>query len=349
MKHGSLFSGIGGFDLAAQWMEWENILQVEIDTWCQKLLKQHYPDAQQFSDIREFDGRPFAGKLDIISGGFPCQPYSTAGERKGKEDSRHLWPEMLRVICEIQPRWVVGENVRGLINWNGGMVFDEVQSDLESAGYEVQPFLLPAAGCNAPHQRERIWFIAHAAGIRRIGNDGAWKDSQQCGTGREAFNEFNGVSGKGTVADTAHIGRERSRIARAGRHGFANGSANVPNADQFNGDVSGLCTGGFSLNQTERENTGRFQPVTVGGVQDATNPNSTGRGQLNTPGLAARPWQHTGRDFDCWDEWTTEPPVCGVDDGVPDRIHRIKGLGNAVVPQVVYRIFQTIQQYEKTL
>jgi len=263
MKHGSLFSGIGGFDLAAQWMGWENILQVEIDTWCQKLLKQHYPNVQRFTDIREFDGRQFAGQLDIISGGFPCQPYSTAGERKGKEDSRHLWPQMFRVIREIQPRWIVGENVRGLINWNGGMVFDEVQSDLESAGYEVQPFLLPAAGCNAPHERYRIWFVAHAIG-----------------------------------------------------------------------------------KQTERENEGGFQPFASGSLQDVANPNSTRRGQLNAPGLAARPGQYTGRDFDCWDEWTTKPAVCGVDDGVPNRVHRIKGLGNAVVPQVVYRIFQIIEQYE---
>jgi len=346
MKHGSLFSGIGGFDLAAQWMGWENILQVEIDAWCQKLLKQHYPDAQQFSDIREFDGRPFAGKLDIISGGFPCQPYSTAGERKGKEDSRHLWPEMLRVIREIQPRWVVGENVRGLINWNGGMVFDEVQSDLESAGYEVQPFLLPAAGCNAPHQRERIWFVAYASSVRRVGYDGEWKDSQQCGTGREAFNEFNGIGGERIVADTAHIGREcTDRITRAGRHGFANGRFSLNQKTGVFKDSPSDAT----RKQTERENTGRFQPVAVGGVQNAANPNSTGRGQLNAPGLAARPGQHTGRDFDCWDEWTTKPAVCGVDDGVPDRIHRIKGLGNAVVPQVVYRIFQTIYQYEKTL
>lgn len=167
MKHGSLFSGIGGFDLASQWMGWENIFHCEWNEFGQKVLKHYWPLAISYNDITKTDFTIHRGAIDILTGGFPCQPYSVAGKRLGKEDERHLWPHMLRAIQEIQPTWVVGENVRGLVSWNGGMVFDEVQSDLETKGYEVIPFILPAAGVNAPHRRDRIWFIAYSENFRR--------------------------------------------------------------------------------------------------------------------------------------------------------------------------------------
>ena len=163
MRHGSLFSGIGGFDLAAEWCGWENVFHCEWNTFGQKVLKHHFPKSISYNDITKTDFTIHRGAIDIISGGFPCQPYSSAGKRLGKEDERHLWPEMLRAIREIQPSWVVGENVRGLTNWNGGMVFDEVQSELEAEGYEVLPFLLPACSLNAPHRRDRIWFVSYNA------------------------------------------------------------------------------------------------------------------------------------------------------------------------------------------
>ena len=172
MKCGHLFNGIGGFALAAHWKGWENIMHCEIDHFCNKLMNYHFPNSYQHEDIRTTDFTIWRGKLDLITGGFPCQPYSTAGKRKGKDDDRHLWPQMLRAIREIQPRYIVGENVRGLTNWNGGLVFDEVQSDLEAEGYEVLPFLLPAAGVNAPHRRDRIWFIANANDFDRWGRTG---------------------------------------------------------------------------------------------------------------------------------------------------------------------------------
>ena len=161
-RHGSLFSGIGGFDLAAQWKGWENVFHCEWNDFGQRVLKHYWPNAESFGDITKTDFTKYHGTIDIISGGFPCQPYSQAGKRKGTEDDRHLWPEMLRAIREIQPSWVVGENVSGLINWNGGLVFEEVQADLEAEGYQVQPFVLPAAGVNAPHRRERVWFVAYS-------------------------------------------------------------------------------------------------------------------------------------------------------------------------------------------
>jgi DNA (cytosine-5)-methyltransferase 1 len=162
MKHGSLFSGIGGFDLAAEWAGWENVFHCEWNEFGKKVLNYYWPNAISYHDITKTDFTIHRGSIDVLTGGFPCQPYSSAGKRLGKEDDRHLWPEMLRAIREIQPSWVVGENVRGLTNWNGGLVFDEVQADLEAQGYEVTPFLLPACSVNAPHRRDRIWFLAYS-------------------------------------------------------------------------------------------------------------------------------------------------------------------------------------------
>jgi DNA (cytosine-5)-methyltransferase 1 len=162
MKHGSLFSGIGGFDLASEWMGWENVFHCELNDFGKKVLKYYWPKSISYDDITKTDFTIHRGRIDILTGGFPCQPYSTAGKRLGKEDERHLWPEMLRAIREIQPRWIVGENVLGLVNWNGGLVFEEVQADLENQGYEVQPFILPAVSVNAPHRRDRVWFVAYS-------------------------------------------------------------------------------------------------------------------------------------------------------------------------------------------
>jgi len=166
-NHGSLFSGIGGFDLAAEWMGWNNVFHCEWNLFGQKVLKYYWPNSISYGDITKTDFTIHRGNIDILTGGFPCQPYSSAGKRLGKADERHLWPEMLRAIREIQPSWIVGENVPGIVNWNRGMVFDEVQIELEIEGYEVIPFLLPACGINAPHRRERVWFIAYSKQGRR--------------------------------------------------------------------------------------------------------------------------------------------------------------------------------------
>jgi DNA (cytosine-5)-methyltransferase 1 len=165
IRHASLFTGIGGFDLAAEWMGWENVFHCEWKEFNQKVLKYYWPNATSYTDITKTDFSIHRGSIDVLTGGFPCQPYSLAGKRKGKEDDRHLWPEMLRAIREIQPAWVVGENVPGLVSWDGGLVFEEVQTDLEAEGYEVQAVILPACSVDAPHKRERIWFVAYSSSI----------------------------------------------------------------------------------------------------------------------------------------------------------------------------------------
>ena len=158
MKILDLFSGIGGFSLAADWMRWETVAFCERDEFCQKVLKKHWPATPIFDDIKTLNGDEFNGAIDIICGGFPCQPWSNAGERRGKADDRHLWPEMLRVVQQVRPRWVVGENVAGIVN----MGLDQVLFDLGAEGYSVQSFNIPALAVGARHLRERIWIIAHA-------------------------------------------------------------------------------------------------------------------------------------------------------------------------------------------
>jgi DNA (cytosine-5)-methyltransferase 1 len=208
MTHGSLFSGIGGFDLAAEWMNWENKFHCECNEFGKKVLNYYWPNAESFHDITKTDFTKYAGAIDIISGGFPCQPYSVAGKRLGKEDDRHLWPEMLRAIREIKPSWVVGENVYGLINWNGGLVFEEVQSDLEAEGYEVFPVLLPAAAVNAPHRRDRIWFIAYcnSNGLNECDSNNEVNTSQ----GRlNALSNSEQSNGNGDASNTSSKRLER--------------------------------------------------------------------------------------------------------------------------------------------
>lgn len=208
MVHGSLFSGIGGFDLAAEWMGWENAFHCEWNEFGQRVLKHYWPKAVSYGDIAKTDFSRWNGTVDVISGGFPCQPYSQAGKRLGKEDERHLWPEMLRAIREVSPRWVVGENVRGLVNWNGGLVFEEVQSQLEAEGYEVQPFLLPACGVNAPHRRDRIWFVAYGKSNGSTKQHAPTKAGEQIQTGGHS----NRQNAKGTTPNTNSDQRSEGRM-----------------------------------------------------------------------------------------------------------------------------------------
>jgi len=159
--HGSVFSGIGGWSLASDEMGWETRFNCEINPFGQKVLKYYWPNAELYEDITKTDFKKWGGRINILSNSFPCQGFSVAGKRKGTEDNRFLWPESLRAIKEIQPDWVVSENVPGIITIEKGMVFEQVQTDLEAAGYEVFTFVLPACGVNAPHKRERTWFVAH--------------------------------------------------------------------------------------------------------------------------------------------------------------------------------------------
>jgi DNA (cytosine-5)-methyltransferase 1 len=182
-------------------MGWENKFHCEWNEFGQRVLKYYWPDAELFKDITKSDFSKYYGTIDVISGGFPCQPYSRAGKRLGKEDERHLWPEMLRVIREVAPRYVVGENVRGLTNWNGGMVFNEVCADLEALGYSVAPFIIPASAVNAPHQRERVFFVAYCDGFRLNERNGKY-EKHPSKARIDAFHDVNENDERGNVTDS---------------------------------------------------------------------------------------------------------------------------------------------------
>lgn len=202
MRHGSLFSGIGGFDLAAEWMGWENVFHCEWNEFGQKILKHYWPNAKSYEDITKTDFTIHRGTVDIISGGFPCQPFSHAGKRKGTKDDRYLWPEMLRVIREVCPKWVIGENVYGLVSWDGGMVFDKVKADLENEGYKVIPVVLPAAGVNAPHNRARIFFIAANTNYYGCNEYDGKYEEQSTKSRLNALNDIDKVFGGGNTSDS---------------------------------------------------------------------------------------------------------------------------------------------------
>ena len=163
LTHLSLFSGIGGLDLAAEMAGFVTVGQCEWADYPTKVLEKHWPDVPRWRDIRTLTGDSFYERtglrtVDIISGGFPCQPFSVAGKRGGEDDDRYLWPEMLRVIRELRPTWVIGENVPGIVN----LALDTVLSDLEDEGYSAQPFIVPACGVDAPHKRERCCILAYS-------------------------------------------------------------------------------------------------------------------------------------------------------------------------------------------
>ena len=161
MKLLDLFSGIGGFSLGAEYNNIETIGFVEKDVFCQKVLRKHWPNVPILGDIRDVKRDTFES-VDIVSGGFPCQPFSVAGKRRGTDDDRYLWDETIRVVSLYKPRWFVGENVEGIVNIQNGMVLRQVQNDLEKEGFEVQCGIIPASGIGAWHQRKRVWIIAHS-------------------------------------------------------------------------------------------------------------------------------------------------------------------------------------------
>jgi DNA (cytosine-5)-methyltransferase 1 len=339
MNHIGLFEGIGGFSLAARGMNWKTIAWCEINPFCQQVLKYHFPDAKGHSDIKETDFTIYRGLCNIITGGFPCQPYSQAGNRKGKEDERHLWPEMLRAIREVQPTWVVGENVSGLVNWNGGMVFNEVQADMEAEGYEVTPFLLPACGKDAPHRRERIWFIAysHSNRNRNIERQDREKDSLQ------KFNRQAVHAGEFVGTDTRDATDATSEL----QQGYERGQDRVK--------------GGEVLQPKNRlTNTKLFRTASESG--DAANTCDTGLQRCEVNGSFGSIWQERNEQFagllqPNWQEFPTQSPLCSRNDGLSGELagitfskHRnesIKAYGNAIVPQVALEIFKAIEAFEE--
>lgn len=307
-----LFSGIGGFSLAASWTGGiETVAFCEIEPYCQKVLHKHWPDVPIYPDIKQLRGEDI-GSVDIVCGGFPCQPFSCAGKQRGKEDDRYLWPEMFRVIQETKPTWVIGENVANFVN----MGLDDCVLDLESEGYEVQPFIIPACAVNAPHRRDRVWIVAHTEGRNDRGRSREIqsKNEQQAPERqKEWLAEPCGTSEDVSNADRQGLQARRCEI-QAGRS-IVSGHDNVAHANNRSGPMR--RDGEFSTASQTKRSRGNYRGGTAQYV--------------------------TGE----W--WAVEPDVGRVANGIPHRVDRLKGCGNAIVPQVVYPILQGIVDIEKQL
>lgn len=306
--HGSLFSGIGGFDLAAEWIGWRNAFHCEINEFCTKILNYHFPNAEHYTDITKTDFTKWRGKIDVLSGGFPCQPFSVAGKRKGTDDYRYLWPEMLRAIQEIRPTWIVGENVAGITSMvqpskevemcyqesifgednrervllRQEYIIETICKDIEREGYSVQPIIIPACAVGAPHRRDRVWFIAN-----------------RTDTGVEAMQcrRKDRISTVGAITNTESQQSERYRPEQS-----TNGS-------------------------TEQREFGRSN--------SENNSEYAMRGWENFPTQSPVCRRNDGLPFNVDDlaisfaQWRKES---------------VKAYGNAIVPQVAYEIFKAIQE-----
>jgi DNA (cytosine-5)-methyltransferase 1 len=335
MKHGSLFSGIGGFDLASEWMGWENVFHCEWMEFPRKVLEYHFPNADSLIDICKTDFKKYEGTIDIISGGFPCQPFSLAGKRKGTDDERYLWGEMLRAVQEIKPKFVIAENVFGITNIDGGLVFEQVCLDLETEGYEVQPFIIPAAAKNAPHRRDRCWFI----GVRNDTN-----------TNGNGFQQRNG--------------NDEINASQGGQYALGDIDESIVNGNTSNTERKGLE--GHNRQREKRSINRSDEGLFIGAKTEfiTTNTDSCRQQTLNNEkrilGQEDRAKTFSGNSSksiyreEGWQNFPTQSPICSGDDGLPTeldgitfskwRAESIKGYGNAIVPQVAFEIFKVIEK-----
>jgi len=324
-----LFSGIGGFSLGLERTgHYETVAFCEIDKYCKLILKKHWKGIKIYDDVKEITKERLEADgiqiPEIITGGFPCQSFSVAGKQKGTDDSRYLWPEMFRIIKIFKSKFVIGENVRGIVNIENGMVFETVCTDLESEGYEVQPFLIPAAGIGAPHRRDRIWFIAireDVAHAKSYGSSGKLRNLPK-------ENE------KLTQSKKQHEKKTRKFI-NAGSADVAN--ANV-NREKWNQPEDGQRSG------TQQSSEDVADAIT-GNVEAGRQR----RGTLRTGHQEERLSDHVASGGETQGQstwWNVEPNVGRVAHGVSGRIHRLKGLGNAIVPRIAEEIGRAIIKAE---
>jgi len=332
MTHGSLYSGIGGWLLAARWAGIENIFTCEIDDFCNKVLDKHFPDTDRHHDIKETDFTGYAGRVDILTTSDPCQPFSFAGKRGGKGDDRYLWPETVRVIREVKPPFVVFENVPGFI----GMAFETVASDLEKEGYTVESFVIPACSIGAWHRRDRLWVIAYSsstrAGVEKHRSRGQEWKSTKASQSKILRQKDRKISAEGIITDNKDVSDPNNSGVRT-----SEGGTNENRQENIEGQESKPWTKPCGCSKVISDpNTQRLQGGSCGQI-----------GSLRET-KGAFTWSKPGGTItEGWDYWKTEPNVGRVAYGVPNRVDRLKSLGNAVVPQVAEFIGRCILEAER--
>lgn len=330
MTHVSLFTGIGGLDLAAEAAGFETVLQVEREPYALKILERHWPNVPRITDVREVTSESVSGHVTVVSGGFPCQPFSAAGKRRGADDDRYLWPELLRIVEELQPSWVVGENVSGLLSIRDGMEIDDMLASLEARNYTPWILHYPAAGVGAHHKRDRVFIVAHSRELERI-----------------AGTEIEGVL------------RTLSKNGAVNNHADRSGATHTSNVAT---PTQQLRNGGGGARHRRDEHSDGGEDVAganeprMGGWQKTRDPTGEREGRD----------EHTKRrGDDAGPTWPTQPRMGGMAHGLPDwvdgepagiprvatgvkdRNPRLTALGNAVVPAQAYPIFAAIAEAER--
>jgi DNA (cytosine-5)-methyltransferase 1 len=365
-----LFSGIGGFSLGLESTgHFETIAFCEKDQFCQKVLQKNFKNILIEGDVRNVKGDKY--KADVVTGGFPCQPFSVAGKRKGTDDDRYLWDETIRVVRECKPKWFIGENVEGLINIQEGMVLRQVQTDLEKEGFEVQCLIIPASGIGAWHQRKRIWIIGC-----NVSNSNKSRSFKEYSSTINRQNKRNGFINESGIRSNENVSnsntrfgiRENQEIQTRGNTS-TNGSKDVSNTF---GKLSNGCSSSTRNSSTEFKGVECNKSWNWNEVWSKTErcskqdredvPNSRSRNaqsrcvgqklsfeEIKKGKTTRTAWSNSSQKNRTW--WQTQSELCGVPNGVSyeldkDRANRVKSLGNSICPQIARELGKAIIEAE---
>ena len=366
-----LFSGIGGFSLALESTgHFQTIGFVENDEYCQAVLQHHFPEVPILGDIKNVTKETVPTRPDVICGGFPCQPFSVAGDQRAKDDPRHLWPEMLRIIKEQKPTWVVGENVSGLVK----LGLDEILDEMEDQGYSTRTFNIPAFSVGAPHQRQRLWIIGHLGDPEHNGSPtpererGLLKQSEEPKKQISIWESEGTSSASGDVANPDNE-RVRSRIGgddfdyeEESGEGGVDGEGSAGDDEWY--DTSPTQDEGVDVSDTDntRDRTQEHRvdkdgKKNIQGRQEHTQskssrhgadiPNPNGKGLQGQRKKYKLPKSKRKREIGGSSWWDIEPNVGRVAYGVPNRVFKLRALGNSIVPQIAQKIGYAIIEAEK--